>query len=358
VTLLITGGTGLVGQELVRYLLTETVYAKKTYKIRLLIRDKKGNPQRQRFLKSCEEKKIDVFSGDLRNNKDVMGFTQVSDPEASILIHCGALFNLWQPYELLYDVNVNGTERILQAFHNNEIKKLIYLSSVAVYGSMNGTNGQGVKEDHPLDMHMKKNYELSKALGEELVRKYQSLHPQKSITILRPSGIIGGSSSTLDMFSRMFIGRLVPLPRGGKDKISLVDAQDVARAIVFLSDFKKGNGETYNLVSCTPTLREVVQELSLALKKHKMSIISIPLFIFKPMYYLARVVRKIKKAKENSMLIPVLFDKLGQDIWVDDKKIKKTGFKYTVTLSESMEKFGKFITENPWYVDQKLSLAL
>ncbi|MFX1284994.1 MAG: NAD-dependent epimerase/dehydratase family protein [Promethearchaeota archaeon] len=356
-TLLITGSTGLVGQALVRYLLSETFYAENPSKIRLLIREKKGNHHRQEFLARCKEKKIDIFSGDLRNYQDVMAFTQVPDPESSVLIHCGAIFNLWQPYELLYDVNVNGTERVLQAFHQNEIKKLIYLSSIAVYGQMNGTNEQGITENQPIDLHMKKSYELTKALGEELVWEYQFKHPQKLITILRPSGIIGGSSSTLDMFSRMFIGRLVPLPRGGKDKISLVDTKDVARAIVFLSDFRKGNGEVYNLVSCTPTLREVVQELGHALQKQKLSIISIPLFIFKPMYYLARCVRKIKKAKENSILIPVLFDKLGKDIWADDSKIRSTGFNYTVSLSESMEKFGNFISENPWY-KQKLSFAL
>lgn len=356
-TLLITGSTGLVGQALVRYLLSETFYGKKPCKIRLLIREKKGNHHRQQFLRWCEEKKIDMFSGDLRSLEDGITFTQVPDPESSILIHCGAIFNLWQPYELLYDVNVNGTERILQAFHKNGIKKLIYLSSVAVYGEMNGTDGQGIKEDHPIDLNMKKNYELTKALGEELVKEYQFNHPQKLITILRPSGIIGGSSSTLDMFSRMFIGRFVPLPRGGRDKISLVDTQDVARAIVFLSDFQKGNGEVYNVVSYTPTLREVVQELGQALQKQKVSIISIPLFIFRPCYYLARLIRKIKKAKENSILIPFLFDKLGQDIWVDDSKIRKTGFKYTVTLSESMKKFGNFVLENPWY-KQKLSFAL
>ncbi|MFX0209443.1 MAG: NAD-dependent epimerase/dehydratase family protein [Candidatus Hodarchaeota archaeon] len=356
-TLLITGSTGLVGQALVRYLLSETFYAKEPCKMRLLIREKIGNHHRQRFLRWCEEKKIDMFFGDLRNYEDVMTFTKVPDPESSVLIHCGAIFNLWQPYELLYDVNVNGTERILQAFHKNEIKKLIYLSSIAVYDKMSGTNGQGIKEDHPIDLHMKKNYELTKALGEELVWEYQFQHPQKLITILRPSGIIGGSSSTLDMFSRMFIGCFVPLPRGGKDKVSLVDTIDVARAIIFLSDFQKGNGEVYNLVSCTPTLREVVLELSQALQKQKVLIISIPLFIFKPMYYLAYCIRKIKKAKENSILIPGLFDKLGQDIWVDDSKIRRTGFKYTVTLSESMEKFGTFFLENPWY-KQKLNFTL
>lgn len=357
-TLLITGGTGLVGQILVHLLVEETTYAKDPSKIRVLSRKRNGNPHRQSFLRWCEKKGIDMVSGDLRKDKDVMRFTRVPDPQSSVLIHSGAIFNLWQPYELLYDVNVNGTKRILEAFHRNRIKKLIHLSSIAVYGALIVTKGTGITEDQSLDLMMEKSYELTKALGEQLVQDYQQNHPEKKVTILRPSGIVGGSGTTLDVFSRMFFGRIVSLPRGGQDKISLVDVEDVARAIYFFSDFNKGNGETFNLVSFIPTLGEVVEELGWALKRPKVSVIPIPLFMFKPLHHLARSIRKIKPAKEKSMLLPILFNKLGKDIWIDNKNSKSRGFHTQVNLHESMEKFGTFLTENPWYVHQKFGFAL
>jgi nucleoside-diphosphate-sugar epimerase len=357
-TILITGGTGLVGKALVQYLLNETAYGRNPSKIRLLIRKRQGDIQRKQFLTMCNKKGVDIFWGNLSNFGDVLSFTNVSDPNMSVLIHCGAIFNFWQPYELLYDVNVLGTEKILQGFHRNQIKKLIHLSSVAVYGQINGTNGHGVTEDQPINFNLSKNYELTKALGEERVRKYQETHPKKLITILRPSGIIGGSGTTLDVFSRMFLNRFIPLPRGGKDKISLVDVDDVARAIVFFSDFDIGNGEAYNLVSFTPTLRQMALELSRALQRKHLTILSIPLLVFKPMYYFARVIRKIKKPKEQSLLIPVLFDKLGQDVWIDDSKLRTTGFLTNSTLAKSMARFGKFLSENPWYSREKFHLAL
>ena len=43
---------------------------------------------------------LDIVWGDLNNDMDVMSFTAVSDPEHSILIHCGAVFNFYQPYDL------------------------------------------------------------------------------------------------------------------------------------------------------------------------------------------------------------------------------------------------------------------
>jgi nucleoside-diphosphate-sugar epimerase len=148
------------------------------------------------------------------------------------------------------------------------------------------------------------------------------------------------------------------LPRGGKDKMSLVDTKDVARAIEFLMDFEKGNGEAFNLVSFTPTLREVVQELGQILQNKQISIIPVPLVLFRPLYYIARIVRKIKKPQEKSMLLPVLFDKLGQDVWVDHSKIQSLGFLPSVSLDESMKAFGDFLSRNPWYFKEKLGLAL
>jgi nucleoside-diphosphate-sugar epimerase len=357
-TILITGATGLVGRVLVQYLLNETAYGRNPSKIRFLIRKRQGDIQREQFLTMCTKKGIDIFWGDLRKRDDVLTFTKVSDPNMSVLIHCGAIFNFWQPYELLYNVNVLGTEKILQGFHKNQIKKLIHLSSVAVYGQINGTNRRGVTEDQPINFSLSKNYELTKALGEERVKKYQESHPKKLITILRPSGIIGGSGTTLDVFSRMFFRHFIPLPRGGKDRISLVDVNDVARAIVFFTDFDIGNGEAYNLVSFTPTLRQMALELGRALQRKHLTILSIPLLVFKPMYYFTRVIRKIKKPKEQSLLIPVLFDKLGQDVWIDYSKLRSIGFLSNSTLTKSMERFGKFLSKNPWYIREKFHLAL
>jgi len=345
-TILITGGTGLVGQNLVKFLVNDGFYSDTPHKIRLLVRDKKGDPNRELFLTWCKEKKIKVLLGDLRNETDVYMFSSVPDPEDSILIHCGAIFNFWQPYELIYDVNVNGTKRILSAFHKHNLKKLIHISSVAVYGQISGSNGRGVIEDQSIDLNQRKGYELSKALSEQLILDYQKTNPEKLITILRPSGISGGSGTTTDMFTRMFFGRFVPLPNSGKDKLSLVDVKDVSAAISYFMDLSKGNGDTFNVVSYTAQLQEVVRELGYALGKKKIKIISIPLFMFKPMYYLARLIRVFKKANEKSLLIPILFDKLGQDVWIDGSKLRSVGFQPKATLSDSMIEIEHFISSD------------
>jgi len=357
-TLLITGATGLIGQELVKLLLKKQKYQSQPSQIRLLIRKRKGSPLREKFVQMAIDRGLDIVWGDLAQINDVLHFATISDPQNSVLIHCGAVFNFYQPYELLYDINVNGTRRILEGYHKNSIKKLIYVSSIAVYGSLAGKSGSGVTEESPIDFNQRESYELTKSLSEDLIWQYSEKNPEQLITVVRPSGVIGGQGVTSDTFARMFFGRYVPLPNGGVEKLSLVDVRDVTRALMFFSDFERGNGEAFNLVSFTPTLREFVLELAHVLHRPSIKIVSLPLLFFKPMYYLSRIIRFFKIPKENSLLLPILFDKLGQDVWIDSSKLLRYGFFPEISLPESMYFFQKFLSDNPWYTDQKFSSVL
>ncbi len=357
-TLLITGATGLIGQELVKYLLKKPKYQSEPSQIRLLIRKRTGSPLREKFVRMAIDKGLDIVWGDLVRIKDVLHFTAVSDPLDSVLIHCGAVFNFYQPYDLLYDANVNGTRRLLEGFHTNHLKKMVYVSSVAVYGSLASKNGSGITEESPIDFNQRKSYELTKSISEDLVWQYYEKNPDRLVTVVRPSGVIGGQGVTSDIFARMFFGRYVPLPNGGMEKLSLVDVKDVTRSLMFFSDFERGNGEAFNLVSFTPTLREFVLELAHVLHRPNIKVISLPLLFFKPLYYLSRMIRFLKGPKENSLLLPVLFDKLGQDVWIDNSKLLSYGFFPEISLPESMYHFQKFLSDNPWYADQKFSITL
>ncbi|MHA1444909.1 MAG: SDR family oxidoreductase, partial [Candidatus Hodarchaeales archaeon] len=152
-TLLITGATGLIGQELVKFLLKNPIYQSQPSQIRVLIRKRKGSLLREKFVQMAINRGLDIVWGDLGETEDVLHFTTVSDPQDSVLIHCGAVFNFYQPYDLLYDINVNGTRRILEGFHTNFIKKLVYVSSVAVYGSLANKIGSGITEESPIDFN-------------------------------------------------------------------------------------------------------------------------------------------------------------------------------------------------------------
>ncbi|MHA2154519.1 MAG: NAD-dependent epimerase/dehydratase family protein [Candidatus Hodarchaeales archaeon] len=357
-TILITGATGLIGQNLVKTLLKHSSTNETQIKIRLFIRKRTGSPSRENFIQWASTKGIEIIWGNLKSTPDVLRFTEVSDPECSVLIHCGAIFNFYQPYPLLYDTNVVGTTRILHGFHVNRIKKLVLVSSIAVYGVLHHSNGHGVTEEQPIDCKQRRSYELTKSLSEQYVWNYSKINPDRLITLLRPSGVVGGQGVTSDIFARMFFGRYVLLPGGGAEKISLVDVQDVVKALIHFSNFHIGNGEAFNLVSFTPTLREFIVELGHVLNRQEIKILSIPLGLFKPLFYLSKLIRTFKKPKENSLFLPILFEKLGQGVWIDNSKILAHGFYPESTLSESMSNFHQFLVKNPWYAEEKFSIAL
>ncbi len=148
------------------------------------------------------------------------------------------------------------------------------------------------------------------------------------------------------------------IPGKGSERLSLVDVNDVARAVIFFCKNTVGSGEAYNLVSFTPTLKEFLIEFSNVLEKQKINFISIPLVLFKPMYYISRIIRLFKKPNQNSIFLPILFDKLGRDIWIDGTKIEKLGFFPKSTLKQSFNSTKNFLSKNPWYKKERFRVSI
>lgn len=90
------------------------------------------------------------------------------------------------PASLYYDVNVQGTRNVLAAMDKNQVKNIIFTSSVAVYG-LNKTNPN---EHHPHDPF--NHYGKSKWQAEEVLRGWYNQDPEnRALTIIRPTVIFG-----------------------------------------------------------------------------------------------------------------------------------------------------------------------
>ena len=90
------------------------------------------------------------------------------------------------PISLYYDVNVNGTINVLNFMNKHNIKNLIFLSSVAVYG-LNLNFPNELFPPNPFN-----HYGKSKLQAENEIIKWFSLNEnQKKITIIRPTVIFG-----------------------------------------------------------------------------------------------------------------------------------------------------------------------
>lgn len=89
------------------------------------------------------------------------------------------------PISLYYDTNVEGMKVTLKAMEKNGIKRLVFFSSVAVYG----LNKKNPDETHPADPF--NHYGKSKWQAEQVLQEWYKTHPDWNIDIVRPTVIFG-----------------------------------------------------------------------------------------------------------------------------------------------------------------------
>ena len=121
---LVTGGTGAVGPRVVQALYDAG------YSIRTLSLDAPGTVQ---FPES-----IEVRFGDVTDIAAVKSAMQ----EAEVVIHLAALLHIINPPPGLREkyerVNVGGTANVIKAAVQAGVKRVVFFSTIAVYGSGNG----------------------------------------------------------------------------------------------------------------------------------------------------------------------------------------------------------------------------
>ena len=122
---LISGGTGSFGTEMLRFLIKTNVN-----EIRILSRDEKKQEDLRRSIK---DNRVNYIIGDVRDYKSVLSSTRKVD----YVFHAAALKQVptceFFPLEA-YKTNVLGTSNIIDASIENKVKKIVILSTdKAVY---------------------------------------------------------------------------------------------------------------------------------------------------------------------------------------------------------------------------------
>jgi len=173
----VTGGTGFLGGFLVRDLLAKGVL------VRVLARP---SPRAEQLHTAGAE----IIPGAVNRADSVAAAVSGSDIVYHLAARVGAA-----PRRRYFDTNVAGTERILTACSQCQVKQFVYLSSLAVYGPVE--EGERIDEYTPLDKnaHLRDSYSESKIVAERLVNAYAQ-QTGLSTTIVR-SGIVFGPGRPL-----------------------------------------------------------------------------------------------------------------------------------------------------------------
>ncbi len=193
--------------------------------------------------------------GDLRDADSVRQAMSGCDT----VFHVAADYRLWvrNPQEM-YRTNVEGTRAILNAARENQVRKVVYTSSVATVGFK--SDGSLADENSPVFLSdMIGPYKRSKFMAEELA--IRAGRDSLDVVVVNPSTPVGERDIkptptgriVLDFLKRKF-------PAYVDTGLNLVDATECARG--HLSALEKGrSGERYILGGENLTLKQILDKL-------------------------------------------------------------------------------------------------
>lgn len=238
----VTGGTGFVGAAVIRHLVAAG------HRVRALAR-----PTSDRRL--LADLPVEVVEGDLADARSLDRALR----GCGWLFHAAALYSLWaRDRRLFYEINVEGTRRVLQAASEAGARRIVYTSTVGALGiPREGTPGT---EGTPVSLaDMVGDYKRSKFLAEEVARGFarQGL----AVVIVNPSAPVGPGdikpTPTGQMIVDFLRGRMwAYLPTG----LNLVDVEDVAAGHLLAAERGKV-AERYILGNRNLALREIFEML-------------------------------------------------------------------------------------------------
>ena len=223
-TFLITGGAGFLGINLTRFLV------KKGHKVIVL--------DLAPFDYTDLIRKVEVVNGDIRN----YNLLEQAMKDVDIVVHTAAALPLYKK-EDIFSTDIKGTRNVLQAAFDNKVKRVIHISSTAVYG---------IPNHHPLYETDKLEgvgpYGKAKILAERVCEDYR----QKGmcVPILRPKSFIG--PERLGVFAIYYdwikSGKNIPIVGNGKNRYQLLDVDDLCEAI-YLCATKESKmvNDTFNI---------------------------------------------------------------------------------------------------------------
>jgi dihydroflavonol-4-reductase len=245
VKVFVTGGTGFIGGEVVRQL------RDRGEEIVCLVR----NPARATAL---TELGCELVSGDLGDETAIRQGMQGCEAA----IHAAAMYEVGIPAKqrpAMWEANVAGTERVMRAALEEKVPRIVYVSTVGIFGN---THKQVVDESYENpETDFTSYYEETKLEAHKIVQRMIDEQGLPAV-IVQPGGVYGpgDTSQVADLLQEFFAGKLplLPFPELG---ICMSHVEDIAGGIVLALD--KGKlGETYVISGPVTTMREAIETVA------------------------------------------------------------------------------------------------
>lgn len=232
---LVTGANGFTGGHLARRL------ARSGHQVRALVR-----PGSKTDALTADG--IEIFNGQLTSAADV----KAAAAGCERIFHIAAAFRTaGHPDQYYYDVNVGGTQNVLDAAQAAGCERVVHCSTGGVHGHIEDPPANEDYRFKPGDV-----YQESKVAAEKLVR--ERMAAGQRISMFRPAAIYGeGDLRFLKLYRSIAKGRFVMIG-SGQTRLHMVHVDDLCQGIELCGSQESAIGQVFILAGPdAPTLNEL-----------------------------------------------------------------------------------------------------
>ncbi len=252
--ILVTGGAGFIGSHLCEK------YAREGHTVLCLDNFMSGNLLNVRHLLDIRNFKL--IKADIRDYhmlEDIMR-------DVDVIFHMAAQIHVDRSYiepNLTYEINVMGTQNILEIARLHDAKKVIFASTSEVYGS---AQYAPIDEKHPLNAPHP--YGASKIAADRMCYAYIQTYGM-NIAIVRLFNAFGprqrdlGYGGVISIFTRRVLSNVPPIIYGdGKQTRDYTYIEDVVKALDLVMHYQEpltepvnfGNGSEVSIIDLANTI--------------------------------------------------------------------------------------------------------
>lgn len=280
---------------------------------------------------------FDLIKSDSFPKKTIIGDIRSLD-ELNSIPHSDVIINLAavhrddvRPIELYDEVNILGSKNVCEIARKKDIKRIIFTSSVAIYGFAKPNTSENGEINYFND------YGRTKYLAEKEYIKWFNEDPEnRSLTIIRPTVIFGEGNrgNVYNLLKQINSGKFVMFGNGKNIK-SMAYVKNVAAFLRFSIDMKNGL-HIFNYID-KPDLdmNELISSVRKVLFNKGNVGLRLPAFIGIIFGYIADA---IAKTVNKSLIISSIRVKKFLGTTQFSSSIDKTGFVPPYSLIKGLEK--------------------
>jgi nucleoside-diphosphate-sugar epimerase len=308
--ILVTGGSGFIGTNLVSDLLNEGH--------KVVIYDKRKS---EKYADLC-------IVGDIRDKEKLSSSMRGVDA----VYHLAAEHSdKIRPVSLYYDVNVGGAKNVIYGLEQNNIENLLFTSTVAVYGLSSEPRNEG----SPISPF--NDYGKSKYKAELVFNEWAASNSKRCLVTVRPTVVFGEGNrgNVYRLFQQIASGRFF-MVGNGKNKKSITYVRNISQFLTTLLSSKSGSGRhVYNYADKPDLTTNELVELTLdTLGQRRRINLRIPSFAVHLGGYAFDFLAAI--TKKNYIISSIRVKKFFAESLIEADKIQETGFRAPYSLYEGI----------------------